>query len=196
MQRTPEFIKSVIMADKKSKSLHITLSVLKNTFSKEVITQVLINCRASINCLDWGFFKQHKLPYYWLPEPIHTKNIDGSYNSAGIIKFITTMFIWIEGIIHLVLFHIISCGNENVILGIPWLEKTNPLINWEKCMVDIPNHTDWTPDYNWKNEIVQGASTSTPTHTNFLPREFIREKPIWWKLHQLSPRRKCNPSHQ
>ena len=57
MQRTPEFVKSVIMADKKSKSLHITLSVLKNTFGNDIITQAIIDCGASINCLDWGFVK-------------------------------------------------------------------------------------------------------------------------------------------
>ena len=32
MQRTPETIKSVIVADKQSKSFRIALSVLKNTF--------------------------------------------------------------------------------------------------------------------------------------------------------------------
>ena len=129
MQRTPGFIKSVIMADKKSKLFHITLSVLKNTFGKDIITWALINCGASTNCLDWGFVKRQKLSYYHLPDPVCAKNVDGSYNNAGIIKFITTMFIQIKGIIHQVLFHIINCGNENIILGIPWLEKTNPLIN-------------------------------------------------------------------
>ena len=155
------------------KLFHITLSVLKNTFGKDITTQ------ASINCLDWGFIKWHKLLCHCLPKPIHAKNIDGSYNKAGIIKFIITMFIQIEGIIHRVLFHIISCGNENVILGIPWLERINPLIDWAKCMINIQNHTDKTPDYNRKNEIVQGTTTTAPIHPNLLPKEFVREKPIY-----------------
>ena len=46
-------------------------------------------------------------------------------------------------------------------------------------MVHIPNHTDRTPDYNWKNEIVQGKTTTTPTHANLLPKEYVREKPIY-----------------
>ena len=93
MQRTPETIKSIIVADKQSKSFHIALSVLKNTFNKDVITKALIDSRASINCLDWGFVKRNKLPYYRLPELICAKNIDGSNNEMGIIRFITTMFI-------------------------------------------------------------------------------------------------------
>ena len=179
MQRTPETIKSVIVADKQSKSFHIALSVLKNTFDKDVITKALIDSRASINCLDWGFIKRNKLPYYHLPELICAKNVDGSNNKMGIIRFITTMFIWIQGIIHQVLFHIIGCGNKNVILGTPWLEKINPTIDWAKRTVDIPDHTDRTLDYNWKNEIVQRKTTTTPTHANLLPKEYIRDKPIY-----------------
>ena len=50
------------------------------------------------------------------------------------------------------------------------------MINWEKHTVDIPDHTDRTPDYN---EIVQGTMTTAPTHANLLHREYVREKPIY-----------------
>ena len=130
MQRPPETIKRVIIADKQSKSFHIALSILKSTFDKDVITKALIDSGASINCLDWGFVKRNKIPYNHLPQPICAKNIDRSDNESGIIKFITTTFIHIKGIIHQILFHIINCGNEYVILSTPWLEKVNPEINW------------------------------------------------------------------
>ena len=91
MQRTPETVKSVIIADKQSKSFCIALSVLKNTFDKDVITKALIDSGASINCLDWGFVKKHKIPYHRLPQPIRARNVDGSDNESGVIKFIATM---------------------------------------------------------------------------------------------------------
>ena len=100
MQRTPENVKSVIVADKQSKSFRIALSVLKNTFDKDVITKALIDSGASINCLDWNFVKKNKIPYHRLPQPIHARNIDGSDNKSGVIKFIATTFICIKGIIH------------------------------------------------------------------------------------------------
>ena len=37
---------------------------------------------------------------------------------------------------------------------------------------------DRTPNYNQKNEIIQGKTTTTPTHANLL-KEYIREKPIY-----------------
>ena len=122
------------MDPKKSRCLSITLTVLKNTCGKYIITEALIDSGCSINCLDWGFVRRHNLPHYCLPTPVNSKNVDGSYNEAGIIKFITTIFIRVKGIVHQVLFHIINCGNEKVILGDPWLEKTNPLINWENAL--------------------------------------------------------------
>ena len=131
MQRTPETVKSVIVADKQSKSFRIALSVLKNTFDKDIITKALIDSGASINCLNWGFIKKNKIHYHRL-QPICAKNVDRSDNESGVIKFIAAAFICIKGIIHRVLFHIINCGNENVILGTPWLEKVNPQINWTK----------------------------------------------------------------
>ena len=46
-------------------------------------------------------------------------------------------------------------------------------------MVNIPDHTDRTPDYNWMNEIVQENTTTAPTHANLLPKEYVREKPMY-----------------
>ena len=90
MQRTPEAIKAVIVADKQLKSFRIALSVLKNTLNKDVTTKALIDSGASINCLDWGFVKKHKIPYHRLPQPIRARNVDGSDNESSVIKFITT----------------------------------------------------------------------------------------------------------
>ena len=67
MQRTPENVKSVIIADKQSKSFRIALSVLKNTFDKDVITKALIDSGAPINCLDWGFVKNTGYPTIAFP---------------------------------------------------------------------------------------------------------------------------------
>ena len=89
------------------------------------------------------------------------------------------MFIHIKGIIHGVLFHIINCGNKNVILGTPWLEKVNLQIDWTEQTVNIPDHTDRTLNYNRTDEIIQGNTTTAPTHANLLPKEYVREKPTY-----------------
>ena len=154
MQRSPsqfKWVKHIIVADKKSMCLSITITILKNTHRKDVTTRASVNCGAGMNCINRGFVKRHNLPQHHLPKPIYTRNVDGYYNEAGLIKFITTMFIRINGIIHRVLFHIINCGNGNIILGDPWLRKVNPLINWEQRTLEISEYTDKTHDLNHQN---------------------------------------------
>ena len=173
MQRPPETIKRVIIADKQSKSFHIALSVLKNTFNKDFITKALIDSGASINCLDWGFVKRNKIPYNRLPQPIRAKNIDGSDNESGIIKFITTTFIRIKGIIHRVLFHIINCGNENVILGTPgWRKstlKSTGLNKWSTSWIiqtELQTTIKRTRLYKETQQLPRPTPTSSPRSTS------------------------------
>ena len=108
------------------------------------------------------FCQETQTPPTLPPKPVIAQNADGSDNEAGLIKFITTLFIRIQGIIHRVLFHIIDCGNKNIILGDPWLQKINPLIDWEKRTLEILDHTDRTYELNHQNIKVQGISINKP----------------------------------
>jgi len=35
--------------------------------------------------------------------------------------------------------YVIQCGNENAILGLPWLHDANPIIDWATDMVELPD---------------------------------------------------------
>ena len=89
------------------------------------------------------------------------------------------MCIRINGIVHRVLFHIINCGNENIILGDPWLKKVNHLIDWEQQTLKIPESTDKTHDLNHQIIKVQGINLDRAPHWCLLPQDFIREKPAY-----------------
>jgi hypothetical protein len=39
-----------------------------------------------------------------------------------------------------------DCGNENVILGLPWLRNANPTINWDRQTLTIPESVDQSAD--------------------------------------------------
>ena len=36
-------------------------------------------------------------------------------------------------------FYVIQCGNEDVILGLPWLHEANPIIYWASGTVELPD---------------------------------------------------------
>ena len=85
---------------------------------KVIDTHALINSGADISCIDWQFVRKHSLPTIKLDIPIKVQNIDQTSNKNREICFTCTLFTNIEGIAQKHHFHIMSCGRENIILGL------------------------------------------------------------------------------
>ena len=109
--------------------------------------------------------------------------MDGSPNEAGTIRHSVTLFIRMGGIIHKEEFYAIKCGKDNIILGLPWLNRVNPTINWINKYVDIHEATDQTEEYNLatsrKPFTIRKAAQEPPTHPELLPWEHKKEEPIY-----------------
>jgi hypothetical protein len=60
--------------------------------------------------------------------------------------FSTTLFVDIGKVNQKVTFHVMDCGNENVILGFPWLRNANPTIDWDRQTLTIPESMDQSAD--------------------------------------------------
>ena len=103
--------------------------------------------------------------------------MDGTYNEKGTIKFVTRLFLHIGTVLHQILFHIMGCGNENIILGLPWLKKINPRIDWVTETMVIPRKTDQTKALNYKTGITQRTNYTKPTYHELLPNGYKRETP-------------------
>ena len=141
---------------------------------KVVDTRALIDSRASISCIDWGFVRKHKLPAQRLKTPIQAQNVDNSVNSKGVIWFTTTLFLNIGGIARQVTLYIMNLGNENVILGLPWLKELNPMINWIERTLSIKESLDqcqelfcsFSVDTKRHKSRFTRPSVKPPRHTN------------------------------
>ena len=87
------------------------------------------------------------------------------------------------GIIHREEFYAIKCGKDNIILGLPWLNRVNPTINWINKHVDIHEATDQTEEYNLatssKPFTIRKTAQEPPTHPELLPWEDEKEEPIY-----------------
>jgi hypothetical protein len=83
--------------------------------------------------------QKRKIPMLRLPRPLRAQNIDGTHNSGGIIWHKVSIFVWISNAEERREFLVLNCGKENMILGLPWLRKTNPTINWALGKVHIPS---------------------------------------------------------
>ena len=129
--------------------MHIPLHLVVPTRDlKDVSTFALIDSGADVSCIDWHFVNKHNLPKERLPQPIPVRNVDQSTNKNGDIKFTCSLYIRIAGLLQQVKFYVMHCGKENIILGLPWLQKINPVIDWAKKTVTIRTSCDEADELN------------------------------------------------
>ena len=135
---------------------------------KAVETRALIDSGASISCIDWGFVRKQRIPTQRLKNPIQARNTDNSDNSKGVIRFTTTLFLDIGGITCQATLYIMYLGNENVILGLPWLKDDNPSINWTEKTIAIKESLDQS------QELFCSFSVDTKRHESHFVRPSVK----------------------
>ena len=89
--------------------------------------------------MDQNFARKHNLRTTKLEQPIRAQNVDGTDNKQGTIHYYTDLNVKIGDQTFLERFYITGLGNQKIILGLPWLRKHNPEIDWEKGTVTWRN---------------------------------------------------------
>ena len=89
--------------------------------------------------MDQNFAQKHNLRTMKLEQPIRAQNVDGTDNKQGTIRYYTDLNIKLGDRTFLERFYITRLGNQKIILGLPWLRKHNPEIDWKKGMVTWRN---------------------------------------------------------
>ena len=135
---------------------------------KAIDTKALIDSGASISCIDWGFVRKQKLPTQHLKTPIQARNADNSVNSKGVIWFTTTLFLDIGGVTRRATLYVMNLGNENIILGLPWLKDVNPSIDWTQKTLSIRESLDQS------QELFCSFSIDTKRHESHFTQPSIK----------------------
>ena len=83
--------------------------------------------------LDRKFVAEHKIGRVGIARPIKVLSIDGSPNLAGAITEVANVQMIAAGGEHTEYLRclITDLGNDQMILGLPWLQKHNPDIDWD-----------------------------------------------------------------
>ncbi|THH08105.1 hypothetical protein EW145_g2929 [Phellinidium pouzarii] len=82
--------------------------------------------------MDKNFALFHDIPTQTLKNPIKIYNVDGTPNVTGTITHYTWQYIDIQGTTIPTRFLLSTLGREDIIFGLPWLQKVNPTIDWNK----------------------------------------------------------------
>ena len=132
-----------------SLSWHLLCNISQNSIfipinigSSKQTVETLIDCGARGLFIDQNFSKKFKVEH--LKKPIKAFNIDGTENKKGMIKSYVDLEFWIEHKKFKEWFYMTGLGKQKIILGFPWLNKHNLIIDWKKGEIKWqPLKIDW-----------------------------------------------------
>jgi hypothetical protein len=109
------------------------------TYHGMVEEKALIDSRANENCIDiWTAHKLGIKPRL-LPQPMGIRNVDGTDNHGGWIKYWLPIAMFQGGKAHMLRFLIIDLGRDRMIFGYPWFQQFNLEIDWPKKFIKGPS---------------------------------------------------------
>ena len=113
---------------------------------KIIETLGLIDSGAGGKFIDQNFAKEEKLETKDLENPLVVYNIDGTLNKKGTIRKYVELPMTINGKKTSERLMVTGLGKLKIILGFPWLNEQNPVIDWKIGMVSFPEKKK----INWK----------------------------------------------
>jgi hypothetical protein len=125
-------IKSVYTC--KYKSLRIP-TLLQSTHSKAE-RQVLVDSGATDNFISSKLLKRMKIGKLNLPKPQTIWNIDGTHNKSGHITHFVDLLVRCGDRSKEMRFLITDLGEDEIVLGYPWLAAFQPKIDWKNATLD------------------------------------------------------------
>ena len=113
---------------------------------KERWLNAWIDCGAKQNFIDPRLVTELALPWKKKQLPYPLVNAEGQlfdYNNGIVDQETDHLYIHIQGRIQKESFDVIPLGTEiDIILGMPWLRRTNPRMDWTTGQVTLPRNSD------------------------------------------------------
>jgi Aspartyl protease len=81
----------------------------------------LVDSGANENCIDIKTAQKLGIKPRLLPQPIGLRNVDGTDNHRGWVKYWLPIAMFHRGRARMLKFLIIDLGRDQIILGYPWL---------------------------------------------------------------------------
>ena len=87
-------------------------------------------------------------------------------------------------------FHLLHLGNENLILGLPWLRDANPIINWTTGKVHLPSGRNVprhdSPDATYQRYLIRYLKLDPHSKLEQLHLRHIRHLPVTLGIRKMT----------
>ena len=100
-------------------------------------TKGLLDCGATDLFIGSDFMKRNHLTTKQLSRPIPVYNVDSSPNEAGSISEVWEMIFQYHKHSEHATFAVTSLGKQDIILGLTWLQRHNPKVDWASGKVKM-----------------------------------------------------------
>lgn len=112
---------------------YVPVSITLKTFDTlaRLTPEPMLDCGASDSFVDQEFVKKNNIKTKKLTNPAVIRNTDGTANNAGRVTEKVEASMRYKGHIEVMTFYVTNLGNVDVILGLTWLKKHNPEIDWK-----------------------------------------------------------------
>ena len=121
----------IIATTHASTEIRVKVGIVTLDTGKTLELEALLDCGATGMFIDKEYAEAHNLSQRKLPRAIPVYNVDGMLNSAGSITHEVDLWITVKGHRERCTFEVVNLGKTCLILGMTWLKKHNPEIDWK-----------------------------------------------------------------
>jgi len=114
--------------------MHIPVSIRTNNAMADI--KALVDSGATDCFMSERFIRRMKLGKRPLQKPRKIWNIDNTANKAGEITHYITLDIQTRGVRKTIQFLVTNIGNEDIILGYPWMATFEPQFTWRNGVIN------------------------------------------------------------
>jgi hypothetical protein len=111
--------------------LELDVSMQTLDMGEVVASPALLDCRATGLFINGNFMKMKNLMMRKLSHPMNVYNVDGTPNKAGKVSEVWETVLRYRDHSKCAIFVVTCLGKQNIILGLDWLRKHNPEVNWQ-----------------------------------------------------------------
>jgi len=131
--------------ERKEKTLRkvvVKIGLKQEEKEEGIVTEALLDSEATGLVISEEFARRHKFKRMKLERPVYVKNIDDILNYAGPIVDTVEVEILFKRHEERMLIDVIGGQKWSIILGMPWLARYNPEIDWKTGEVQMTRCMD------------------------------------------------------
>src|SRR5882757_2677 len=113
----------------KERSIHAPVNLRSSSLISEI--DALVDSGATDNFISLAVIQHFGIPTRTMNKHRTIRNIDGTANKIGAVTEVANLILRFKGTHHQT-FYIVDLGDNHMLLGMPFLAATNPVIDWTK----------------------------------------------------------------